>query len=64
MYSILNQKEAQRTSGSIIERLSGTKYLEQVRSYKYPESIVNRKNSSEEEVRERIAVGSKAYYAN
>jgi len=41
-----------------------SKYLEQVSSYKYIESIVNRKNSREEEIEERIAVGSRACYAN
>jgi hypothetical protein len=38
--------------------------LEQIHSYKYLGSIVNRENSIEEEIRERIMSGNKAYYAN
>ena len=41
-----------------------SKYLEEVNSNKYLESIVNRENSKEEEIKERIAVGSRACYAN
>jgi len=41
-----------------------SKYLEQVNSYKYLESVVNREDSREEEIEERIAVGSRACYAN
>jgi hypothetical protein len=41
-----------------------SKYLEQVSSYTCLESIVNRENSKEEEIKERIALGSRAYYAN
>jgi hypothetical protein len=40
-----------------------SKYLEDVISYKYHESVVNRKNSREE-IEERIAVGSRACYAS
>ena len=32
--------------------------------YKYLESIVNVSNSIEEEIKERIVLGTKAYYAN
>ena len=39
-------------------------HLEQVRLFKYLESIVNGNNSIEEEIKERIILGSKAYYAN
>jgi len=39
-------------------------YLEQVKQYKYLRSIINGTNSIEEEVKERIALGIKAYYAN
>jgi len=35
-----------------------------MKSYKYLGSIVSGANSIEEEIRERIALGSKAYYAN
>jgi len=39
-------------------------YIEQVQQYKYLGSIINGSNSIEEEVKERIALGTKAYYAN
>jgi hypothetical protein len=39
-------------------------HLEKVRSFKYLESIVNGNNSIEEEIKERIILGIKAYYAN
>jgi hypothetical protein len=38
--------------------------LEQIHSYKYLGSIINRDNSIEEEIREIIVSGNKAYYAN
>ena len=38
--------------------------IEQVQQYKYLGSIVNVSNSTEEEIKERIALGTKAYYAN
>jgi hypothetical protein len=38
--------------------------LEQIHSYKYLGSIINRDNSIEEEIRERTMSGKKAYYAN
>jgi hypothetical protein len=37
---------------------------EQVKSFKYLGSIVNGNNSIEEEIKERIILGNKAYYAN
>jgi len=39
-------------------------YIEQVQQYKYLGSIINDINSIEEEVKERIALGIKAFYAN
>jgi hypothetical protein len=39
-------------------------YIEKVKQYKYLGSITNDTNSIEEEVKERIALGIKAYYAN
>ena len=39
-------------------------YIEQVQQYKYLGSIINESNSIEEKVKERIAHGTKAYYAN
>jgi len=39
-------------------------YLEQVESYKYLGSTVNSDNSIEEEIRNRITLGNKAYHAN
>jgi len=38
--------------------------MEQVQQYKYLLSIINDSNSMEEEAKERIALGTKAYYAN
>jgi hypothetical protein len=38
--------------------------LEQIHSYKYLGSIINRDNSIEEEIRETIMSGNKAYFAN
>jgi hypothetical protein len=38
--------------------------LEQIHSYKYLGSIINIDNCVEEEIRERIMSGNKAYYAN
>jgi hypothetical protein len=38
--------------------------LEQVKSFKYLGSIVNGNNSIEEEIKERIILGNKAFYAN
>jgi len=39
-------------------------HIEQVPQYKYLGSIINYSNSIEEEIKERIALGIKAYYAN
>ena len=39
-------------------------HIEQVQQYKYLGSIINDSNSIEEEIKERIAFGIKAYYAN
>jgi flagellar biosynthesis chaperone FliJ len=39
-------------------------HTEQVQRYKYLGSIINESNSIEEEIKERIALGIKAYYAN
>jgi hypothetical protein len=48
-----------------IENLNiNSSYIEQVKQYKYLGSIINDTNSIEEEVKERIALGTKAYYAN
>ena len=40
------------------------KELEQVKSFKYLGSIVNTDSTMEEEIKERIALGNKAYFAN
>jgi hypothetical protein len=40
------------------------KELEQVKSFKYLGSIVNTDNKMEEEIKERIALGNKVYFAN
>jgi len=39
-------------------------YLEQIQSYKYLGSTGNSDNSIEEEIRNRITLGNKAYYVN
>jgi hypothetical protein len=39
-------------------------YIKQVQQYKYLGSITNDSNSIEEDIKERIAFGIKAYYAN
>jgi hypothetical protein len=39
-------------------------HLEQVKSFKCLESIVNGNNSIEEEIKGRIFLGNKAFYAN
>jgi hypothetical protein len=39
-------------------------HLEQVKSFKYLGSIVNGNNSIEEEIKERIILGNKAFYVN
>ena len=40
------------------------KEYEQVKSFKYLGAIVNTDNTMEEEIKERIALGNKAYFAN
>jgi len=40
------------------------KHIDQVRSFSYLGAIVNGNNTLEEEIRERIAKGNKAFYAN
>jgi hypothetical protein len=39
-------------------------HFEQVKAFKYLGSYVNGNNSIEGEIKERISVGNKAYYAN
>jgi hypothetical protein len=39
-------------------------HIEQVQQYKYLRSIINVSTSIEKEIKERIALGTKAYYAN
>jgi predicted DNA-binding protein YlxM (UPF0122 family) len=39
-------------------------YLEQVKQFKYLGSIINNDNSIEEEIKERISLSKKAYFAN
>jgi len=40
------------------------KEIEQVRSFKYLGSIINTDNKIEEEIKERIALRNKAFFAN
>jgi len=48
-----------------IEKLNiNSSYIQQVKQYKYLGSIINDTNSIEEEVKERIALGTKAHCAN
>jgi len=39
-------------------------HIEKVRQYKYLGSIINDSNSIKEEIKDRIALGTKAYHAN
>ena len=49
----------------VIERIDITQtHLEQVKSFKYLGSTVNGNNSFEEEIKRRISLGNKAFYAN
>ena len=40
------------------------KHIDQVRSFSYLDTVVNGNNTLEEEIRERIAKGNEAFYAN
>jgi hypothetical protein len=40
------------------------KELEQIKSFQYLGSIINTDNTMEEEIKERIALGNKVYFAN
>jgi hypothetical protein len=40
------------------------KEFEQVKTFKYLGSIINTDNTMEEEIKERIALGNKVYFAN
>jgi hypothetical protein len=53
-------KKDTRTENSNINNL----HIEQVQQYKYLGSIINESNSIEVDIKERIAVGIKAYYTN
>jgi len=41
-----------------------SKHIDQARSFSYLGTIVNRNNTMEDEIRESIAKGNKAFYAN
>ena len=65
----INEKKTKHLKGAKkdikIENLNiRSSYIEQVKQYKYLGSIINDTNSIEEDVKERIALGIKAYYAN
>jgi hypothetical protein len=48
-----------------LDRLTvGNTQIDQVRSFSYVDTIVNGNNTLEEEIRERIVKGNKAFYAN
>ena len=49
-----------RTENSNINNL----HIEKVRQYIYLGSVINDTNSIEEEIKDRIALGTKAYHAN
>jgi hypothetical protein len=55
-----NNKKGTRNESLNINNLQ----IEQVQQYKYLGSIINASNSIEEEIEERIVLGTKAYYAN
>ena len=49
----------------VIERIDITQtHLEQVKSFKYLGSTVNGNNSIDEEIKRRISLGNKEFYAN
>jgi hypothetical protein len=54
------RKKDRRTENLNINNL----HIEQVQQYKCLGSIINDSNLIEEEIKERIAIGIKAYYAN
>ena len=53
-----------RKNYNIEELHINSMYLEQVQSYKYLGSTANSDNSIEEEIRNRVTLGNKTYYAN
>jgi len=65
---IINEKKTKylkRTKKTRNESLNiNNLQIEQVQKYKHLESIVNVSNSVEEEIKERIVPGTKAYYAD
>ena len=58
-HAVCSKKETRRDNLNI-----DNTYLEQVKQFKYLGSIINNDNSIEEEIKERIALGNKAYFAN
>jgi hypothetical protein len=57
-------KCTRRIQSKIEDLQIGILKIGQVRSFKYLEATVNEDNSIEEEIKERIALGNKAYYSN
>jgi len=58
-YMMCTRKETQ-----LNKLIVDNKHIDQVRSFSYLGTIVNGNNTLEEEIRERIAKGNKAFYAN
>jgi hypothetical protein len=67
---VINEKEAKYMKCTRRKQFKnedlqiGNLEIGQVRSFKYLGTIVNENNSIEEEIKERIALGNKAYYSN
>ena len=63
---IVNQRGlgSHRPHGTRAGLNTGDEQLEQVNSFKYLRSTVNTDNSTEEEVKERIATGNRAYHVH
>jgi hypothetical protein len=66
---IINKEKTKNLKGSKKETRTDNlnidnTYLEQVKQFKYLGSIINNDNTIEEEIKERIALGNKAYFAD
>ena len=56
--------ECTRKETQLDKLIVGNMYIDQVRSFMYVDALLNGNNTLEEEIRERIAEGNKAFYAN
>ena len=56
--------KCKRNENTLDKLQAGDARIDQVRSFSYLGSTVNGNNTLEEEIRERIGKGNKAFYAN